>query len=167
MPAHARKLPPRKKAAVAAPQFQEPGVEQRRPAAKKTAPKNASKSPHRHAQPAQTVEVTPPGLDPNKLMFDGKDTTGGPTFSVSEMCKIFFDRSDHWMRHYEKNLTFNGKPITIRRAENRFRAYDLGTIELMIHGFAQIHQISGEHAVHALTALNAIGKIYGFLESDD
>lgn len=151
-----------------------------RKAAKKAAPKAPRTAPvkttkravrkpaqHKHAQPVETIEVTPAGLDPDRLMFADIDTTVLPTFSVKEVAKTFYGMTDHWLRMREKNLTYNGEPIEVRRSESSFRVYDLGTIERLTHALVQNHRISGQTAVHALTALNAIGKIHGYLPSDD
>lgn len=42
-----------------------------------------------------------PALDPNKMLLEGIDTSAGPLYSVSEMAKVFFARSSHWVRWLE------------------------------------------------------------------
>lgn len=39
------------------------------------------------------------GID--QMVLEGKDTSGGPLFSVSEMAMFFFARSSHWVRWLE------------------------------------------------------------------
>lgn len=62
-----------------------------------------------------TTTVTDPRIDPDHLIFEGKDTLRpyqtkkgepkirGPIFTVSEMAKFFFARTNHWIRWLESN----------------------------------------------------------------
>jgi len=139
-----------------------PTAEQQKPKATRT------RRPKTEA-PKAPIAVTPAGMDPNKLMFAEKDTTEGPRLSVAQVARLFFDRTDHWLRLQENKgyFTFNGEPFEVGRSHANARIYLLADIEMIIHALAQNHRISGQNAVLALMALSAIGKIHGFLPSDD
>jgi hypothetical protein len=49
---------------------------------------------------ASTI-VVDAGIDPDKMLLADIDTTKGPIFTVSEMAKFFFARSNHWIRWLE------------------------------------------------------------------
>jgi hypothetical protein len=54
----------------------------------------------------ETLVVTDAALDPDKFMLDGIDTSKNPHFTVSEVAKVFFARSSHWIRWLETKHAF-------------------------------------------------------------
>jgi hypothetical protein len=153
-------------------QFVQPGETPPAPEPKKApAPRKTTARRHRPPKPplSEQLQVTPVGLDPDRLMLDRIDTSGGPLFSVMEACKAFGFQSVHWLRLQETSgyLTYNGKPIEVHRSGHNARQFTLSDMEIVAHGLVQNHRISGEHAVLILKTINLMAKMYGFLPADD
>lgn len=114
-------------------------------------------------------------LDPDHLIFEGIDTfraytskkgepkIRGPIFTVSEMAKFFFARTNHWVRWLESNgkmLDPDGDPVGNRRdAKMGNRIYTLGDIELVAHALASNGAISGAQLRHTLRLLRTQGEM--------
>lgn len=150
--------------------------------------------------PVQTV-LTDPRIDPERLMLAGVDTevvdpkTGksrGPVFTVSEMAKFFFDRTNHWVRwlesmpETEEDPKKPGKMIAIpdtkgvpfwftdpttgerrkvgqRRNEKAARLYTLSDVEEVAHALAQNGHISGTQLRQTLLLVQVSAEMRGFL----
>lgn len=58
------------------------------------------------APTSEAVLVGDPRIDTEQFMLDGIDTSDRPHFTVSEVAKVFFARSAHWMRWRERSFFF-------------------------------------------------------------
>lgn len=121
-------------------------------------------------------------VDPNKMMFEGIDTTltarptaknpdkAGPSWTIGGVAQYFFGKSAYWIRwmEREKSFTLNGKPIDFRRkgGANGSRYYYLSDIELMVHALAEQGRINDRELHSALRALRLQGIIHGYLEEE-
>lgn len=50
-----------------------------------------------------TTVIADAHIDPDRLMFEGVNTDEKPVYTVSEMAKVFFGRTNHWIRWLESN----------------------------------------------------------------
>ena len=114
---------------------------------------------------SDTVVVTDTRLDSEKFMLEGIDVSAGPTFKVSDIAKIFFGRSSHWVRWLEaKNaLVLDGQEVGTRRTAKGARVYTLADIEKIVHALAQQGKINGAQAANALHVVQTVSRIHGFL----
>lgn len=95
--------------------------------------------------------VTDTRIDPDQMMLEGIDTfTKGPLFTVSEMAKVFFARTNHWIRWLEQNDKLmldrpDGERVEVglRRNDKKGRVYTLSDIEEIAHALAQNGAITG------------------------
>lgn len=107
------------------------------------------------------------------FIFEGIDTSvksddpdkPGPTFTVSEVAKVFFGRSPHWVRWRERKgfFTLDGEDVSGHRTETGARSYTLGDIEQMAHALAQNGAINGTQLNLALVLLKTSGQVHGYL----
>lgn len=145
----------------------------------------------RQESPLATV-LTDPRIDPDRLMLAEVDTeTKGPKFTVSEMAKLFFARSNHWVRWLESMPEMeedpeSGKMVAVpdtkgvpfwftdpktgerrkvgqRRNEKAARIYTLGDIEEVAHALAQNGHISGTQLRQTLLLVQVSAEMRGFL----
>lgn len=112
-----------------------------------------------------TVVVTDTRLDSERFMLDGIDVSEGPQFTVSEIAKVFFGRSSHWVRWLEgqKALMLDGKEVGTGRTAKGARVYDLADVEKITHALAQGRKISGAQAANALLVVQTVARIWGFV----
>ncbi len=137
----------------------------------------------------EPVLVTDPRVPLDKLIFDGIDTTHAPncsesgsrksksrsgvvahrpkkcsppTFTVSEVAKMFFGKSTHWVRLLEPFI-LDEEEVANRRTDQGARYYTLGDIELMAHALAQQRRIDAIKLNDALVMLHTSGRIWGYL----
>lgn len=147
--------------------------------------------PARKDSPVATV-LTDPRIDPERLMLAEVDTlTKGPVFTVSEMAKFFFDRSNHWIRWLEsmaereedpetgKLVDIDGtkgvpfwftdpqtkerRKVGQRRNDKAARLYTLSDIEEVAHALAQNGHISGTQLRQTLLLVQVSAEMRGFL----
>jgi hypothetical protein len=113
---------------------------------------------------AGQVIVETPYLPPDRFLLEGIDTSPGPRFTISEAGKVFFNRSDHWIRWSEKegHLKLDGVEVGTSRTEVNARVYTLTDIEQMAHALASHHAISGAHLVNVLLVVQAMARLYGY-----
>ena len=106
---------------------------------------------------------TPPEQGASTRFMLG-DTSGGPLFVVSDVSRIFFARSDHWLRWRERQGKFelDGQPLIPERNESGFRKYTLSDIEKMAHALASQGKISGERLQQVLATVKAVAVIHGY-----
>ncbi len=93
--------------------------------------------------------ITDAAIDPDKMMLAGVvDTTakGAPRYTVSEMARFFFGKTNHWVRWLEEGgkMVLNGERVGDRRNEKDMRVYYLEDVELIAHALAVNGAISGE-----------------------
>ena len=114
---------------------------------------------------AETVVVTDTRLDSEKFMLDGIDVSADPTFKVSDVAKIFFGRSSHWVRWLEGKdaFTLDGVEVGTRRTEKGARVYTLADVEKMTHALAQQGKINGAQAANSLHIVQTIARVWGYL----
>jgi hypothetical protein len=114
-----------------------------------------------------TIVIADPSLDPDKLIFEGVDTTKGPEFSVGEVAKYFFARSPSWLRQHEIKGHFfvHGEPdfTPRRRVARNARFFYLEDIERIAHALAFNNVITGARLRTILILLKAEAQIWGFL----
>lgn len=113
----------------------------------------------------ETVVVTDARLDPDKLMLDGVDTAKEPHFTVSEVAKVFFARTSHWIRWLESQQAFilDGENVAERRTDKGARVYTLADVERMTHALAVNGKINGAQAANALHIVQTIARVWGYL----
>src|SRR5690606_10586022 len=73
------------------------------------------------------VVVSHEEIPADRMLLHGIDTSAGPIFTVSEVAKIFFCRSSHWLRLQEyKGLYLDGQKVEPARAgKTEVRQYTL------------------------------------------
>lgn len=110
------------------------------------------------------------GIDPDKLMLTGVHPDASPVFTISEMARFFFARSNHWVRWLEQkgkmvaaDAEGNPRKVGQRRTESGARVYTLGDVEEVAHALAQQRVISGLQLQHTLTIVLAQAQMYELL----
>ncbi len=110
--------------------------------------------------------VVPETLDPDKLLFEGIDTSHYPCFSVGEVAKIFFARSPSWLRDAERagQLTMPGVDFDgpKRRIAKSARFFCLEDIEKVDHCLMYHQLIPSYKFIAALKILQCMGQIWGY-----
>lgn len=118
---------------------------------------------------------TDPKIPEDRFIFEGIDVSREPLFSISEVAKVFFGKSDHWVRWVESKgfLEIDGVQIEIPRTDaprkkngtfgEGSRIYSLATIELMGHALARKDRITGEQLQNLLIVVATEARIWGYL----
>lgn len=118
---------------------------------------------------APTIVIADPNLDPDKLLFEGVDTSKGPAFSVGEVAKFYFARSPSWLRDHESkgNLVIAGEPefTPRRRVSRNARFFYLEDIERVAHALTYNNVITGARLRTVLVLLRAEAQIWGILST--
>lgn len=115
---------------------------------------------------ADTIVVTDTRLDSEAFLLDGVDVSAKPLFSVSEVAKVFFGLSGHWIRWLETTkhaFVLDGADIEFSRTDKGARVYSLADVEKMTHALAQGSHINGAQAANALLIVQTIARIHGYL----
>lgn len=105
-------------------------------------------------------------------IFEGVDASQGPIFSVSEVSKIFFDRSPHWIRLRDREGAFqlNGEYVggyrTGEAGTTGARRYTLADVEAMTYALAAAERISGTQHLNALRVVWSIAEVYELIGED-
>jgi len=105
-------------------------------------------------------------IDPDRLIFEGMAMDNSPEFSISELCKVFFAKTHHWLRWKERQGAFvlDGQPVGNRRTEPAgARTWNLAEAEQMLHVAARNNAISGAQLYTGLKIAKAIGVLHGVL----
>ena len=118
-----------------------------------------------------------PEIDPKVFLMKGRgfkvdEETGeeeyeGPIFTVSEVGKIFFARSSHWMRLMERmGFTVKGEKVTVPRSDGGtgVRQFTLHDVELVAHALGESGRIDPTQLVKALRTVQTIADVWGFLD---
>ena len=115
-----------------------------------------------------------PKLPKGRLLLDGVDVSNGPIFTVSEVAKIFFARTSHWVRWKDNTGAFvlqgeyvGGFRTKALKGKEGARRYTLADVEKMTHALAANDGINGHQMMHSLVAVKAIAEVHGFLEPED
>lgn len=106
--------------------------------------------------------------DFESVMFDALPEGEGPAFTVSEVGKIFFARSPHWMRWIEREgwLTDDdGEPLVRRREGSTVRTYGLSDVEQIAYALADKRKIGAHQLLMALRVMRSIGDVWDLLET--
>jgi len=116
----------------------------------------AARLAHLESERAENEEI---------LIFAGIETDE-PKFRVSEVAKVFFARSPHWVRWRERegHTDYFDQKINGRSDPNAgARSYTLVDVERMARGLAQHGAIDERQLAGALMILRGLGGIYGYL----
>lgn len=115
---------------------------------------------------AQHVVVTDSRLPTDKFILEGIDVAREPVFTVSEVAKVFFARSPHWVRWRERKgfFTLDGEDVGGQRTDEGARRYNLADIEKMAHALAEKGAINGAQLTNALLLVQTEAKIYGYIQ---
>ncbi len=115
-----------------------------------------------------------PRLPKGQFLLDGVDASNGPIFTVSEVAKIFFARTSHWVRWKDNEgaFVFEGEYVggfrtKALKGKEGARRYTLADVEKMTHSLAAKDGINGHQMMHALVAVKAIAEVYGLLEPEE
>lgn len=111
------------------------------------------------------VVISHEDIPADRMMLNGIDTTAGPLFTVSQVAKVFFRRSSHWLRLQDyKGIYLDGKKVEPQRAgQTEVRQYTLTDIEHLAHGLAQDERITAEQLLRALHAVRGIAMVWEYL----
>jgi hypothetical protein len=98
-------------------------------------------------------------------MLAGIDTADGPRFAVSEVAKMFFARSAHWVRWRERKGHFhlNEQAVGTSRTASGARQYSLSDVEQMAHALRSRGDISQGQFRDACAVVKAEARLYGYL----
>jgi hypothetical protein len=128
-------------------------------------------------QPAVPATMTPAGMDPDRLLLVGVDTSKAPLFSIGELANCVFGMSTHWVRwresagHFDFDLPGpDGAPLTVRpghRTPAGARQYTLTDAEMMVVGIASRGRITGQAAAARLSVVYDMARVWGYLAMPD
>lgn len=129
------------------------------------APENVSGA---NGRPYDQVTVTDPRLDDKRYLLEGIDVSDpekAPHFTVSEVARVFFGRTSHWIRWQEGlgNFSLDGTEVGTDRTPSGARTYTLADVELMAHALATNGAISGRQLNDALLVVSTNARIWGFI----
>ena len=104
-------------------------------------------------------------LPTDHLILEGIDVDKQPVYTVSEVAKVFFGKSPHWIRWREKNDFFvlDGEQVGGSRTPEGARRYTLSDIEKMAHALAGREAINGAQLTNALMMVQTSARIWGYL----
>lgn len=115
----------------------------------------------------QDTEFVPiPNTEFESVMFGALPEGEGPAFTVSEVGKIFFARSPHWMRWIEREgwLTDDDGELMVRRREgSTVRTYGLADVERIAYALADKRRIDAPQLLMALRVMRSVGDVWGLL----
>lgn len=114
---------------------------------------------------ATHIVVSDSRLPTDQFILEGIDVSREPVFTVSEVAKMFFARSPHWIRWLERKGQFvlDGEDVAGHRSEEGARRYDLADIEKMAHALAEKGSINGAQLTNALLLVQVEAKVWGYL----
>lgn len=115
--------------------------------------------------PVTTTTIQDAAIDPDKMMLAGVDTSKKPVFTISEMAKVFFARTSHWVRWLESGdkMVLDGEPVGKRRSGHSAREYTLTDVEEIAHGLAQQGVINGTQLRQTLTMVKVQAEMHGYI----
>lgn len=110
----------------------------------------------------QQIVISDSRLPTDHFILEGVDVGREPTFSVSEVGKVFFARSPHWVRWRERKGDFvlDGVDVSGDRADGGARRYNLADIEKMAHALAQHGSIDGAQLNIALLMVQLQAQLW-------
>lgn len=124
-------------------------------------------TPNLPVDPFVQILITDSEIDTDRMMLEGLPMDRSPTFSVSEVAKVFFARSDHWMRWRERKGFFEIDGAAAgTRTEAGARTYTLADAESVLHAAARSGAISGVQLLIGLKIVRALAVNYGILTSE-
>lgn len=115
--------------------------------------------------PIEQLLILDSEIDPDRFMFEGVPMERSPEFSIGELCKVFFARTDYWLRWREREDAFllDGKPVGDRRTGSGARVWNLAEVEQMLHAACRNEVISGVQLYAGLKIARAIAVNYKLL----
>jgi hypothetical protein len=120
--------------------------------------------------PDDVAVITDHRIDPAKFILADIDTSPRPHFNVSEVAKVFFARSPHWVRWREARGFFvldegtgQEKPVGNHRTQRGARYYTLSDVEEMAHALAQKQAITGSQLRTTLLLVENSARLWGYL----
>jgi hypothetical protein len=119
------------------------------------------------------VVLTPTGVDPERRLLQGVDTSADPVFSVGEVARAFFAKGPHWIRWRERHGFF---PVLDDEGERTGRSighvegvdarrYNLNDVEAMVFLLldAGTPSYDGQDAARSLGAVYAVARVWHYL----
>lgn len=121
----------------------------------------------------------------DSMFSEGKDGVIVPNFKVKEAAKVFFGKSDDWlrwkMRPRNRRITnpetgeveilpgdrpdgafvLDGKPLEFKRTGPNARYFTLADIERMAHALAQSGDIDGQALIHITRMVVSCARLHG------
>lgn len=115
--------------------------------------------------PQAQVVASDPRLPHDRFILDGIDVSREPHFTVSEVAKVFFGRSSHWMRWLERHgwLELDGEAVGTKRTEQGARYYTLDDVENIAHALAQKGKINVAQLTNCLLIVQTEARVWGYL----
>lgn len=111
------------------------------------------------------IILTDTRLPTDQFILDGVDVSEEPIFTVSEVAKMFFALSPHWIRWRERKGDFilDGEDVSGQRNETGARRYTLADIEKMAHALAAKGAINGAQLTNTLLLVQTEARLWGLL----
>ena len=134
------------------------------------------------------IVLTDARLPTDHLILEGVDVAKEPVFTVSEIAKVFYARSPHWIRWRERKGYFvlepeGGAPeghvhdfddeghcacgaedVGGQRTSEGARRYTLADIEKMTHALASKGAINGAQLTNALLLVQTEARVWGYIQ---
>jgi hypothetical protein len=118
-----------------------------------------------------TIVIGDAAIDPDTWIFARQfepvkpGAVVRPTFSSSEVSKVFFARSAAWLRNSERKATLDGKPVVdfLARGAGERREYTLYDIERIAHAFAAGGLIPGDRLRLTLRLLQFEAQLWRYI----
>lgn len=122
-----------------------------------------------------TIVIGDAAIDPDTWLFPRQfepvkpGSVVRPTFTSSEVSKVFFARSAAWLRNNERKATLDGQPLVdfLARGPGERRDYTLFDIERIAHSFASGGLIPGERLQLTLRVLKLQAQLWRYLMEDN
>lgn len=116
------------------------------------------------ADDAQFI-LTDTRLPADKFILEGVDVSEEPLFAISEVAKMFFARSPHWIRWRERKGDFNldGEDVSGGRTQTGLRKYTLADIEKIAHALAEKGAINGAQLNTVLLLVQTEARLWGHI----
>lgn len=110
----------------------------------------------------------------DSMLPEGRKGQVKPTFTITQVAKIFFARSADWLRwlgaQHEKEggiFELDGEELVIKRTESGNRVYTLVDVERLAHALLQHHKISGIQFSTTIGLVRLMAFQYGILTDAD
>ena len=104
-------------------------------------------------------------IDPHRFLFENVPMDNSPEFSIGELVKFFFARTDYWLRWRERDGSFllDGVQVGGRRTTSGARVWNLAEVEQMLHAACRNGAISGAQLMAGLKMAKIVSINYKIL----